>query len=139
MLPPPRAAFSFPASSVEGQQKIMASTQFEALDARRCLPCWDEPDVKASFECTLTLLQSHLTGISNMPETEVTYLPGGKKRIRFAESPKMSTCVACGAGVAFVLRCAARLPCSTICVDLRTSTVRACVRCVRACVVELSV
>jgi len=77
-------------TSVEGEKRIMASTQFEALDARRCFPCWDEPDVKASFECSLTVAD-HLTAFSNMPETEVTQLTGNKKRISFAESPKMST------------------------------------------------
>ena len=77
-------------TDVEGATKTMASTQFEALDARRCFPCVDEPAAKAEFDVTL-IVPSANTVFSNMPETVVTTLPGGRKRVEFERTPKMST------------------------------------------------
>jgi aminopeptidase N len=68
----------------------MASTQFEALDARRAFPCWDEPAIKATFQ-VIFIVENHLSVLSNMPETITEHLKGGKKKITFQTSPKMST------------------------------------------------
>jgi len=74
----------------DGNMKYMASTQFEALDARRALPCWDEPAQKAVFGLTMEL-DATLTVLSNMPEAYSTISKGGKKTVCFDDTPKMST------------------------------------------------
>lgn len=51
---------------VAGQEdKYYAVTQFEATDARRCFPCWDEPAIKARFDITLAVDADKLA-LSNM-------------------------------------------------------------------------
>lgn len=53
----------------DGTTHRVACTQFEATDARRCLPCWDEPAYKAVYGCTV-LAEAHYTVLSNMPVLE---------------------------------------------------------------------
>ena len=77
-------------TDADGDKKRMASTQFEALDARRAFPCVDEPAAKATFGLTLVVPKA-LSALSNMPETVVKHVKGGKKSITFDRSPKMST------------------------------------------------
>ena len=72
-----------------GEKRYMATTQFEATDARRAFPCWDEPSLKATFEVTLTAPKD-LTTLSNMPVAKET-VEGPLKTVRFQETPRMST------------------------------------------------
>jgi puromycin-sensitive aminopeptidase len=75
----------------QGQEKPLASTQFESTDARRAFPCWDEPAFKAVFQVTL-VVDEKLTAISNTRVLRETVLRGtGKKEVVFADSIKMST------------------------------------------------
>ena len=77
-------------TDIEGKEKFMASTQFEALDARRAFPCFDEPARKAVFGFTI-VIPSHLHAFSNMPEKECISLSKDKKQISFLDTPKMSS------------------------------------------------
>ncbi|KAG9451703.1 hypothetical protein H6P81_004607 [Aristolochia fimbriata] len=72
-----------------GEKRNMAVTQFEAADARRCFPCWDEPAFKATFQITLQV-PSQLVALSNMPVVQEE-INGHLKTVTFQESPIMST------------------------------------------------
>ena len=74
----------------DGQQRSLATTQFEATDARRAFPCWDEPAVKATFKVTL-VVPTDMTAISNTQVESENPLGGGTKAVEFAETPRMST------------------------------------------------
>jgi puromycin-sensitive aminopeptidase len=74
----------------DGQDKPLASTQFESTDARRAFPCWDEPAFKAVYQVTL-VVDEKLTAISNARVVREDALPGNKKAVVFADSMKMST------------------------------------------------
>lgn len=72
-----------------GETKYMATTQMEATDARRAFPCFDEPNLKSTFDVTL-ISDKHLTQLSNMDVKSET-IEGEKKITKFNTTPKMST------------------------------------------------
>lgn len=67
-----------------------AVTQFEAVDARRAFPSWDEPAMKATFDIALTVDKGD-TAISNGPIVSDTPAGDTKHRIQFATTTRMST------------------------------------------------
>ena len=73
-----------------GASHVIAATQFEATDARRGFPCWDEPALKAVFGVTL-VVPERLAAISNTRVMSETPTGAGKKTVVFADSIRMST------------------------------------------------
>ncbi|XP_063587806.1 aminopeptidase N-like [Penaeus indicus] len=76
----------------DGTNKLLAVTQFQASDARRAFPCFDEPGFKATFEVFLAREENMVT-ISNMPLAETLPLIGQEGWVwdRYERSVPMST------------------------------------------------
>ena len=72
-----------------GAKKLMLGTQFEATDARRLFPCWDEPSFRARFQLT-AVVPENFTAMSNMPVDKETKV-AGRKEVRFAATPPMAS------------------------------------------------
>jgi aminopeptidase N len=100
-----RSAYTAPG----GERRHMGVTQFEATDARRAFPCWDEPSLKATFSVSLRV-PADRTALSNMPpkstvlastvadgdkgttgSSAVQKGPPGWKDVLFERTPLMST------------------------------------------------
>jgi puromycin-sensitive aminopeptidase len=79
-------------TDTDGVERTIATTQFEATDARRAFPCWDEPEHKAVFAVTL-VVDADLFAVSNAAEVSREPLDGdlGRHVVRFADTMKMST------------------------------------------------
>jgi aminopeptidase N len=72
------------------ERHYMFSTQFESCDARRALPCYDEPNLKATFDFEIEIPKDQ-TALSNMPEKSVQDGKNGRKVVSFEKTPIMST------------------------------------------------
>jgi alanyl aminopeptidase len=71
----------------EGKENYIY-TQFEASDARRAFPSFDEPRFKVPWTLTLHVPSEHLA-FANTPVVSEKEEPGGLKAVRFAESKPM--------------------------------------------------
>ncbi|GMR59116.1 hypothetical protein PMAYCL1PPCAC_29311, partial [Pristionchus mayeri] len=73
-----------------GNTKIMAMTQMEPTDARRMVPCFDEPSFKATWDVSV----EHPVGtiaLSNGMETGIIPTSSGWQLTTFKQTPKMSS------------------------------------------------
>ncbi len=74
-----------------GEERAIATTQFESTDARRAFPCWDEPALKAVFAVRLVFDQGP-TAISNASvKSDVTDAVSGKRTVTFNDTILLST------------------------------------------------
>ena len=81
--------FAIDYKNPDGSDARMLATQFEAPDARRFAPMFDEPAFKATFKLS-AVAPSGQTAFSNMPAT-ITPQQDGRKLFSFAETPVMSS------------------------------------------------
>jgi aminopeptidase N len=81
--------FAMDYAGPDGPRRTLA-TNFEPADARDLLPCWDEPVRKATFSVSIDAPKDRMA-VSNMPIAEVTSLSPTTQRVRFQQTPKMST------------------------------------------------
>jgi aminopeptidase N len=73
----------------DGTKDTLITTKFEATDARRMFPCWDEPAFRATYKLTITA-PSAWTAIANMPVAS-RKVHGDLATTSFDRSPKMPT------------------------------------------------
>ncbi len=69
--------------------EVYLYSQFETADAKRMFACFDQPDLKAAFDITVTA-PSHWEVVSNGATIE-SPVDGPAKRHTFAVTPRMST------------------------------------------------
>ncbi len=79
-------------SAPDGSAVLVAATDFEPTHARMAFPCWDEPDLKASFNLSV-VVPSGLAVLASGAEESTEELGDGRRRVRFAETMPMSTYV----------------------------------------------
>jgi len=75
---------------VEAGGESYVFTQFEALDARRAFPCFDEPSFKTPFDVSV-VARSGDTVIGNTQIAEEKPTDAGKKRVQFRTTEKLPT------------------------------------------------
>jgi len=76
--------------NVLGQDKWGAACHFEATGARKCFPCFDQPEFRSTFDISVRRPNPQMEVLSNMPST-------GEDDgvVRFARTPALPTYLVC--------------------------------------------
>ncbi|MGZ2413022.1 peptidase M1-like protein/ERAP1-like protein [Sphingomonas sp. F9_3S_D5_B_2] len=82
--------FALDYKNAEGKDARSLFTQFEAADARRFVPSWDEPDYKATWDLTARVPANQMA-VGNMPAASSRAIAGGLKEVKFQTTPTMSS------------------------------------------------
>ncbi|KAI3419126.1 hypothetical protein GPALN_006887 [Globodera pallida] len=77
-------------TSEDGEIRLLAATQMQPLDARRLLPCFDEPSFKADFSISVQHPEG-TTVLSNAPLAHFRRVERGWSLSLFERTPKMAT------------------------------------------------
>ncbi|MET3105379.1 aminopeptidase N [Oxalobacteraceae bacterium GrIS 1.18] len=85
----PHGMFVQEYAAPDGTKGTLLTTKFEATDARRMFPCWDEPAFRATYQLSITA-PAEWMAIGNMPVTS-RKVDGKLATTSFARSPKMPT------------------------------------------------
>ncbi len=81
--------FALDYDTAEGRKRALF-TQFEAPDARRFFPGWDEPQFRTPYNLTVSVPANQMA-ISNMPQAGVQVRPDGTRSVTFQTTPAMSS------------------------------------------------
>jgi aminopeptidase N len=81
--------FALDYDSAAGRKRALF-TQFEAADARRFFPGWDEPRFRTPYTLAVTVPAGDDV-IGNMPAATTLRRPGGLKTVTFQRTPPMSS------------------------------------------------
>jgi aminopeptidase N len=81
--------FAIDYDTASGRKRALF-TQFEDADARRFIPCWDEPAYKAIFRLVADVPAADMA-VSNMPIASRVDAGNGLNRVTFRPSPWMSS------------------------------------------------
>ncbi len=82
-------ALDYPSADGSGEKRALF-TQFQAPDARRFFPGWDEPQFRTPYDLRVTVPSSQMA-VSNMPQKTRVDNGNGTSTVTFATSPPMSS------------------------------------------------